>query len=79
MCRRGVHPTNVAFPGNLSACTHAGLVSEGWRFFHQMKDEYRIEPKIEHYGCMVNLLGCAGHLDEAYELIQTMKIDPVPV
>ncbi|PSR87944.1 Pentatricopeptide repeat-containing protein [Actinidia chinensis var. chinensis] len=79
MCGRGVHPTDITFIGILSACAHAGLVSEGWRFFHLMKGEYGIEPKIEHYGCMVNLLGRAGHLDEAYELIQNMKIDPDPV
>ncbi|KAB1226280.1 hypothetical protein CJ030_MR1G003743 [Morella rubra] len=41
-----------------------------------MKDEYRIEPKNEHYGCMINLLGHAGHLEEAYELVKNMKIKP---
>lgn len=44
-----------------------------------MKDEYGIEPKIEHYGCMVNLLSRAGQLEEAYEFVQNMKIDPDPV
>ncbi|KAI8028960.1 hypothetical protein LOK49_LG01G03228 [Camellia lanceoleosa] len=79
MCRRGVHPTDITFIGILSACAHVGSVSEGWKFFHLMKDEYQIEPKIEHYGCMVNLLGRAGHLDEAYVLIKNMKVDPDPV
>ncbi|GFZ18795.1 tetratricopeptide repeat (TPR)-like superfamily protein [Actinidia rufa] len=50
MCGRGVHPTDITFIGILSACAHAGLVSEGWRFFHLMKGKYGIEPKIEHYG-----------------------------
>lgn len=76
MHRRRVHPTDITFIGVLSACAHAGLVSEGWDFFNSMKDEYRIEPKIEHYGCMVNLLGRAGRLEEAYELVKGMRIEP---
>ncbi|KAA8531621.1 hypothetical protein F0562_006330 [Nyssa sinensis] len=74
-----LHPTDITFIGILSACANAGLISEGWSFFHSMKDEYGIEPKIEHYGCMVNLLSRAGHLEEAYELVKKMKIDPDPV
>ncbi|XP_052204673.1 LOW QUALITY PROTEIN: pentatricopeptide repeat-containing protein ELI1, chloroplastic-like [Diospyros lotus] len=79
MCRTGLQPTDITFIGILSACAHAGSVSEGWRFFHLMKEEHRIQPKIEHYGCMVNLLGRAGHLDEAYELVKNLEIDPDPV
>ncbi|XVF15480.1 hypothetical protein REPUB_Repub09cG0157200 [Reevesia pubescens] len=44
-----------------------------------MKDEYGIEPKIEHYGCMVNLLGLAGRLEEAYEFVKNMMIEPDPI
>lgn len=72
----GHRPTNVTFIAILSACGHSGLVREGWSFFHSMKDEYEMEPKIEHYGCMVNLLGRAGHLEEAYDLVKNMKIEP---
>lgn len=79
MCSVGHHPSDITFIGVLSACGHAGLVNEGWRFFRSMKDEYRIEPKIEHYGCMVNLLGRAGNLEEAYTLVKNMKIEPDPV
>ncbi|PON82667.1 DYW domain containing protein [Trema orientale] len=75
----GYQPTDITFIGVLSACAHAGLVSEGRDFFSSMKDEYGIKPKIEHYGCMVNLLSRAGHLEEAYELVKNMKIDPDPV
>ncbi|CAK9138255.1 unnamed protein product [Ilex paraguariensis] len=74
-----LHPTDITFIGILNACAHAGLVSEGWAFFCSMKDEFGIEPKIEHYGCMVNLLGRAGHLKEAYQLVKDMKIAPDPV
>ncbi|KAK9165866.1 hypothetical protein Scep_001057 [Stephania cephalantha] len=76
MRKLGVWPTNITFIGVLSACSHAGLVTEGRSFFKSMKDEYQIEPKIEHYGCMVDLLGRAGLLDEAYELVKNMEMDP---
>lgn len=76
MCRIGLRPTDITFIGVLNACAHGGLIEEGWRFFRQMKDEYKIEPKVEHYGCMVNLLGRCGKLEEAYELIKNMKMEP---
>ncbi|XP_019076721.1 pentatricopeptide repeat-containing protein ELI1, chloroplastic [Vitis vinifera] len=79
MCRMGLHPTNITFIGILSACGHSGWVTEGWDIFNKMKDEYGIEPKIEHYGCMVNLLGRAGHVEQAYELVKNMNIEPDPV
>ncbi|KAH6824289.1 Tetratricopeptide repeat superfamily protein [Perilla frutescens var. hirtella] len=75
----GLHPTDITFIGILSACAHSGLISEGWALFNAMKDEYGIKPKVEHYGCMVNLLGRAGHLEEAYELVKSMSIDADPV
>lgn len=79
MRRKFLQPTDITFIGILNACAHAGLVSEGWGFFRSMEDEFGIDPKIEHYGCMVNLLGRAGHLEEAYELIKNMSIDSDPV
>lgn len=56
-----------------------GLYPREGFFFNSMKYEYGIEPKVEHYGCMVNLLGRAGHLEEAYQLVKNMKIEPDPV
>lgn len=79
MGRIGYQPTDITFIGILSACAHAGLVSQGREFFSSMKNNYGIKPKIEHYGCMVNLLSRAGHLEEAYDLIKNMDIDPDPV
>ncbi|KAL3537176.1 hypothetical protein ACH5RR_000542 [Cinchona calisaya] len=79
MRRTGLEPTDITFIGILNACAHAGLVSEGWGFFHSMKNEFGIEQKVEHYGCMVNLLGRAGHLEDAYQLVKNMKIDSDPV
>lgn len=79
MCRIGYQPTDITFIGVLNACAYAGLVCEGQAFFSSMKDEYGVEPKIEHYGCMVNLLSHAGKLEEAYEFVKNMKIEPDPV
>ncbi|GMH14818.1 hypothetical protein Nepgr_016659 [Nepenthes gracilis] len=79
MRNRGIHPTDITFIGVLNACANAGLVTEGREYFNLMSDLYNIEPKIEHYGCMVNLLGRAGHLQEAYALVKNMAIAPDPV
>ncbi|KAG9440291.1 hypothetical protein H6P81_020456 [Aristolochia fimbriata] len=79
MCELGLRPTDITFIGILNSCSHAGMVSEGRRFFKMMKEEYAIQPKIEHYGCIVDLLGRAGHIEEAYELVESMNLEPDPV
>ncbi|KAG8363519.1 hypothetical protein BUALT_Bualt19G0030900 [Buddleja alternifolia] len=79
MTRAGLHPTDITFIGLLSVCAHAGLISEGRALFNTMKDKYKIQPKVEHYGCMVNLLGRAGQLDEAYELIMSASVEADPI
>ncbi|OMO96251.1 hypothetical protein COLO4_15425 [Corchorus olitorius] len=70
----GIRPNDITFIGLLHACSHAGLVEEGKMFFKKMVNDYALVPKIEHYGCMVDLLGRAGRLDEAYEMIKSMPI-----
>ncbi|KAI9083586.1 hypothetical protein K1719_034528, partial [Acacia pycnantha] len=72
----GPEPNHVTFLAVLSACAHAGLVQEGWNYFNSMKSEYGIEPGLDHYACMVDLLGRAGLLDEAIELIRSMPMKP---
>ncbi|XP_072952443.1 pentatricopeptide repeat-containing protein ELI1, chloroplastic [Typha angustifolia] len=72
----GLRPTDITFIGVLNACSHSGLVDEGREFFSSMERDYGIEPKVEHYGCIVDLLGRAGCVDEAYELVQSMRIEP---
>eukprot|EP00268_Persea_americana_P035232 TRINITY_DN34793_c1_g1_i1.p1 TRINITY_DN34793_c1_g1~~TRINITY_DN34793_c1_g1_i1.p1 ORF type:complete len:754 (+),score=125.68 TRINITY_DN34793_c1_g1_i1:625-2886(+) len=73
---KGIRPDEVAFTSVLSACSHAGLVNEGQEIFHQIKSEYSLNPIVEHYSCMVDLLGRAGHLDEAYDFINKMEVMP---
>ncbi|KAK1388989.1 Pentatricopeptide repeat-containing protein [Heracleum sosnowskyi] len=69
-------PDEGVFTSVLSACSHAGLVSEGKEIFHSMGKEYNCEPLQSHYSCMIDLLGRAGYLDEAYELIQKIEVQP---
>ncbi|GAV86376.1 PPR domain-containing protein/PPR_2 domain-containing protein/DYW_deaminase domain-containing protein, partial [Cephalotus follicularis] len=79
MLDNGLEPDDVVYVGVLSACGHAGLVDEGLLYFERIKSEYEIEPTIQHYGCMVDLLGRAGMLNEALELIKSMHIKPTDV
>ncbi|RZC58585.1 hypothetical protein C5167_005883 [Papaver somniferum] len=74
MTKYGFLPEGVTFLALLTAFTHKGMVEEGVRLFECMKIEYGIEAQIEHYGCMVDMLGRAGRLKEAYELILNMPI-----
>lgn len=76
MCRGNMSPNDVTFLCIISACSHSGLVEEGRRFFTIMKEKYGLEPAMDHYGAMVDLLGRAGHLDEAWNFIQTMPVAP---
>lgn len=76
MQEKNVDPNDVTFIGVLSACSHAGLVEEGRKLFISMSNDYGIEPRIEHYGCMVDILGRAGLIQEAYEFIKNMPIRP---
>ncbi|KAK8956314.1 Pentatricopeptide repeat-containing protein [Platanthera guangdongensis] len=74
MVRTGLKPNDVSFIAILSACSHSGLVEEGRRHFASMIKFHDLVPKIEHYGCMVDLLGRAGLVEEAYELVKTMPM-----
>ncbi|KAH7659342.1 TPR-like protein [Dioscorea alata] len=71
MLSSGQCPNEVTMMGLLSACNHGGLVDEGRRLFREM-EIYGIEPKVEHYGCMVDLLGRRGYLMEAERLVDEM-------
>ncbi|RWW83800.1 hypothetical protein BHE74_00007675 [Ensete ventricosum] len=70
----GVIPNEVTFVAILCACCHSGLVKEGCHMFDLMTRSYKLVPWIEHYGCMVDLLGRAGLISEAYGLVRSMPI-----
>ncbi|KAJ0105221.1 hypothetical protein Patl1_18782 [Pistacia atlantica] len=67
-------PNDVTFLGVLCACSHGGMVDEGRRYFDMMCNTYHIKPTIKHYGCMVDILGRAGFVEEAYRLIRSMPV-----
>ncbi|XP_042516472.1 pentatricopeptide repeat-containing protein At2g29760, chloroplastic [Macadamia integrifolia] len=71
-----VKPNAVTFTNLLCACSHAGLVEEGRLYFNQMLTVYGVAPEAKHYACMVDILGRAGLLEEAVELIEKMPISP---
>lgn len=76
MTKEGVHPNEVTFVSILRGCTVVGLVEEGRRHFDSMRELYGIEPQLEHYGCIVDLYGRAGRLDEALNFINNMPMKP---
>ncbi|KDP40215.1 hypothetical protein JCGZ_02213 [Jatropha curcas] len=76
MISRGFKPDDITFVGVLSACSHGGLVSEGRAYFQDMERHYGIKPKGEHYACVIDLLGRVGLLNDAYQLITKMPMQP---
>jgi pentatricopeptide repeat protein len=76
MEKEKVAPDNITFVNVLSACAHSGLVEEGRYYFNYMVEVHGIEHTTEHFGCMVDILGRAGMLEEARELINEMPTSP---
>lgn len=76
MLKAGVRPNYVTFIGVLNACSHEGLAEEGLKYFHLMSNCFNIEPGIQHYGCLVDLLGRLGRVEEAMELISNLCTEP---
>nr|GMD62515.1 pentatricopeptide repeat-containing protein At3g24000, mitochondrial-like [Ipomoea batatas] len=74
MLNEGTLPDAITFIGVLSACSHMGLVDEGRRYFESINNTYGIIPSIEHYACMVDILGRAGKFDEMKNFIEHMEL-----
>lgn len=74
MQHKGYKPNDITFVAVLSACSHVGLVDEGWHYFNSMTKDHGIAPRVDHYACVVDLLGRAGFLDEAENFIKKMKL-----
>ncbi|ONK54890.1 uncharacterized protein A4U43_UnF10020 [Asparagus officinalis] len=79
MCAEGIEPDDIIFITVLSACSHGGLTEEGQEIFNLMIKHYMIKPRIEHYNCMIDLLGRAGKFEEAIEFIESMPFEPTAV
>ena len=78
MLKSGIQPNEVTFVGVLAACSHGGFVEEGKRLFELMKHAYHLKPEMDHYGCMVDMLGRAGYLEDAKQIIDNMPMKPSP-
>ncbi|KAF8033509.1 hypothetical protein BT93_D2189 [Corymbia citriodora subsp. variegata] len=76
MREQRIEPNSVTFLGALSACAHAGLVAKGHEIFLSMERDYSLKPGMEHYACMVDLLGRAGSLNRAWEFVMKMPEKP---
>lgn len=76
MEQSGIKPNAVTFLCILFACSHGGLVEEGLHYFRLMDKSYGVVPEMEHYACVVDLLGRVGRLNEALEFIQKIPIEP---
>ncbi|CAN6481611.1 unnamed protein product [Victoria cruziana] len=72
----GHHPSDVTFLSLLHACNHGGLIDKGLQFFSSMIKEYKMEPRMEHYACLVDMLGRAGLLSRAKAVIDNMPMPP---
>ncbi|KAK7245503.1 hypothetical protein RIF29_40349 [Crotalaria pallida] len=75
MLRSGIRPDGITFVALLSGCSHSGLTSEGKRLFDVMHD-YGLQPCLEHYACLVDLLGRSGKLDEAFTVAENIPMNP---
>ncbi|XP_008805705.2 pentatricopeptide repeat-containing protein At1g25360-like [Phoenix dactylifera] len=78
MIGEGIFPDRISFLTVLSACNHAGLVDEGFRYFESMKHDYGIIPGEDHYARLIDLLGRAGRIGEGRDVIKSMPFEPGP-
>ncbi|XP_015892956.3 putative pentatricopeptide repeat-containing protein At5g52630 isoform X2 [Ziziphus jujuba] len=72
----GVRPNQITFVGVLSACSHAGMVDEALSYFEMMQKEYKIKPVMDHFACLIDMFVRLGRLDEAFNFIEKMDIEP---
>lgn len=79
MCNQNVKLDHVTFTAILTACSHTGLVQEGLELLNSMEPVYKIQPRMEHYAAAVDLLGRAGLVNKAKELIESMPVKPDPM
>ncbi|KAJ8754360.1 hypothetical protein K2173_002811 [Erythroxylum novogranatense] len=76
MVSSGTRPDDVTFVALLSGCSHGGLTETGQAYFRKMEMDFGISPTLEHYACLVDILGRAGKLEEALEVVRNMPMKP---
>ncbi|GAB4850090.1 hypothetical protein Ancab_029389 [Ancistrocladus abbreviatus] len=72
----GITPDGVTFIALLSGCSHVGLTNDGLKLFERMRLDFGLSPTLEHYACLVDILGRAGRIREALEVAETMPMEP---
>ena len=75
MLQQGIQPDGIAFLGVLSACSQAGLIEDGLRYFLMMTGGYLIDPSPQHLACLVDLLGRAGRIEDAYDVVVKLSCE----
>ncbi|XP_015694592.2 pentatricopeptide repeat-containing protein At2g46050, mitochondrial-like [Oryza brachyantha] len=75
MVQQGIHADGIAFLGALSACSHAGLIEDGFKYFLLMVRDYKIDPTPQHLACLVDLLGRAGRIKDAYDFLVNLSCE----
>lgn len=78
MIECGIEPSEITYINILAACTHSGLVEVGLQIFNRMVENQKPKPRMEHYGCVVDLLGRAGLLYDAFRVVETMPVKADP-
>lgn len=76
MIESGIRPDNISYVSVLSGCSHSGLISEGHHYFNMLIKEHEINLTCEHFACMVDLLGRAGFVEKAKDIIDKMPMEP---
>lgn len=76
MERLCIEPDDITFVALLNACGHAGMLKEGIICFEILRRVHRVDPKLQHYGCIVDILSRAGHIEEARRFVEEMPIEP---
>ncbi|KAL4569959.1 hypothetical protein LXL04_025608 [Taraxacum kok-saghyz] len=76
MQKEGIAPNDMTFVAMFGAFRHAGMIHEGQKLLSTMEGDYGVEPKVEHYGCVIDLLSRYGRLEEALDLIKNMPMEP---
>ncbi|EFJ19824.1 hypothetical protein SELMODRAFT_109709 [Selaginella moellendorffii] len=74
--KNGIAPDEIAYIEILAACAHIGLLETSRQFFHSITADHGLVPSIEHYSCMIHILGRSGQARDAEELLQTMSLVP---
>ncbi|KAL8490331.1 hypothetical protein ACS0TY_026005 [Phlomoides rotata] len=72
----GIRPNKITFTGVLSACSQAGMVEQALAYYEMMKNEYKINPVVDHYACLIDMFVRLGQIDEAFDFIKTTALEP---